>query len=267
LADVLPLRLWRRFLALPLESRPKTLAVAFAVSAVCAALVTGATVILRPIQEANRAAETQLRLEALLSAIPGMEQIMAEAGGDVLSAVVVDLDAGRAADDVTPATIEAALGDAANWTALTPEQDVAMIGRRPDLAQVFLLRDAAGDIALVVLPVFGAGYNGTIRAMLALHGDMNTIAGVAVTDQSETPGLGARIEEPAWQAGFAGKRVADEAGRIRFAVASGPAAGPHEVDGITGATRTSNAITRIVRFWMGPDGYGPLIDAIRRGEF
>ena len=32
------------------------------------ALVTGATVILRPIQEANRAAETQLRLEALLRA-------------------------------------------------------------------------------------------------------------------------------------------------------------------------------------------------------
>ena len=28
-----------------------------------------------------------------------------------------------------------------------------------------------------------------------------------------------------------------------------------------------NAVTRMVRFWLGPEGYGPLIDAISRGEF
>jgi Na+-transporting NADH:ubiquinone oxidoreductase subunit C len=50
-------------------------------------------------------------------------------------------------------------------------------------------------------------------------------------------------------------------------VARGPATTEYEVDGITGATRTSNAVTGMVRFWLGPDGYGPLIDAIRRGEF
>ncbi len=40
-----------------------------------------------------------------------------------------------------------------------------------------------------------------------------------------------------------------------------------EIDGITGATRTSNAVTQMVRFWTGPKGYGPLMTAIRRGEF
>jgi Na+-transporting NADH:ubiquinone oxidoreductase subunit D len=40
-----------------------------------------------------------------------------------------------------------------------------------------------------------------------------------------------------------------------------------EVDGITGATRTSNAMTRMIRFWLGPEGYGPFLDAVRRGEF
>ena len=88
-----------------------------------------------------------------------------------------------------------------------------------------------------------------------------------VTAQVETPGLGARIEEPAWQASFAGKSLRDDSGTLRFAVARGHATSEYEVDGITGATRTSNAIQRIVRFWMGPDGYGPLLDAIRRGEF
>lgn len=266
MADRTPMTLWRRFQAAPLESRGKTLLVAFAVSAVCAVLVSGATVILRPVQQANRAAERQMRLEALVSAIPGMDKLMAEAGGDALSAVVVNLETGRAAKEVTPETVEAALAQPESWTALSPEQDMAMIGSRPDFAQIFLLREG-GRVSLAILPIFGAGYNGPIQAMLAMRGDMNTIAGIAITDQSETPGLGARIEEPAWQASFAGKRVADDAGTIRFSVASGPSASDYEVDGITGATRTSNAMTRIVRFWLGPAGYGPLIDAIRRGEF
>ena len=34
---------WRRFLALPSDSRPKTIAMAFAVSSVCAILVSAAT--------------------------------------------------------------------------------------------------------------------------------------------------------------------------------------------------------------------------------
>ena len=54
----------RRLMALPNESRTKTVLVAFLVSAICAALVSGATVLLRPIQAANRAAEEQARIAA-----------------------------------------------------------------------------------------------------------------------------------------------------------------------------------------------------------
>jgi Na+-transporting NADH:ubiquinone oxidoreductase subunit C len=96
---------------------------------------------------------------------------------------------------------------------------------------------------------------------------MNTIAGLAITGQSETPGLGARIEEPAWLGQFSGKSVADASGTVRFSVAKGTASSAFEVDGITGATRTSNAMTRILRFWLGDDGYRPLLAAIKRGEF
>jgi Na+-transporting NADH:ubiquinone oxidoreductase subunit C len=239
--------------------------VAFAVSAVCAALVTGATAILRPIQAENRAAEERVRLEALLAAIPGMEPVLAEAGGAALGTVVVELGTGRAAS-VPPDALEAALADPANWTELPPEADVAGIGARPDLAQVYLVRDAE-DVALTVLPVLGSGYNGPIRAMLALRGDGNTIAGLAVTDHSETPGLGGRIDERDWLRRFPGTELRDPSGELRFAVTRGPAATEYEVDGITGATRTSNAITRMVRFWVGPEGYGPFLDAVRRGEF
>ncbi|NKX43758.1 Na+-translocating NADH-quinone reductase subunit C [Roseicyclus persicicus] len=260
-----PLGAWRRFLALPNESRGKTLAVAFAVSAVCAILVSGATVMLRPIQSANRAAEEQARIEALVAGIPGMADLLAQSGG-TLGTVVIDLVRGRAASDVTPATLATALADPANWTALDAGQDLAGLGQRPDYAQIYLLRDA-GEVSVVLLPISGAGYNGRIDAVLALSGDMNTIAGLSVTRQSETPGLGARIEEAGWLADFPGTRTRDEDGTLRFAVARGTAASVYEVDGITGATRTSNAVTRMVRFWLGPDGYGPLLAAIRRGEF
>ncbi len=266
MTDLNPISAWQRLLAQPNESRAKTIVVAFLLSAVCAVLVTAATVYLRPIQTQNRAAEEQLRLDRLLSSIPGMADIVADAGGNALTSVIVDLEKGRAAEGLTTQALQGALDDPQNWTQLAPEQDTAGIGARPDIAQIFILRQD-DRISLLILPILGSGYNGPIRAMLALRGDMNTIAGLTITDQSETPGLGARIEEAEWQSQFAGKKIADNKGTLRFSVARASANTEYEVDGITGATRTSNAITRMVRFWVGPKGYGPLIDAVRRGEF
>lgn len=256
---------WRRLLALPNESRAKTVIVAFVVSAVCAVLVSGATVLLRPIQAANRAAEAQARIEALVQGIPGMATILEQSGG-TLSTLVIDLASGRAAADVTPATLQEALSDPANWTVLEAGAQLAGFSQRPDFAQIFLLRDNDA-VSLVLLPLSGQGYGGRIDAIMALRGDMNTIAGIAVTGHAETPGLGGRIDEASWQAGFPGTEVRDDSGEIRFRVARGQASGVHEVDGVTGATRTGRGVTQMVRFWLGPEGYGPFIDAVRRGEF
>lgn len=266
MVDLNPINLWRRLLALPNESRTKTVAMAFLVSGICALMVSGATVLLRPIQTANRAAEQQARLEALVAGIPGMSTLLEQSGGS-LGTVVIDLARGAAAVDVTPETLPGALDDTASWTGLEPSTDLAGLGSRPNYAQIYLLRDDSGDVSLAILPISGSGYNGPIDAILALEDDMTTIAGLAITEQSETPGLGARIEEPAWLSQFRGTKVSDASGEIRFAVARGVSGNEYEVDGITGATRTSNAITRMVRFWLGPQGYGPLIAAIQRGEF
>ena len=256
---------WRRFLALPNESRTKTIIMAFLVSAVCAVLVSGATVILRPIQTANRAAEEQARISDLVRGIPGMSALLETSGG-TLSTVVIDLDMGRAAADVTRETLEATLAEPTNWTVLDAGADLAGLGQRPNYAQIFLLRDNDG-ISLVLLPVTGQGYGGRIDAILAIHGDMNTIAGIAVTQHSETPGLGGRIEDRSWQESFPGTTIRDDSGAVRFNVARSAATTDYEVDGITGATRTGSGVTQMMRFWLGPDGYGPLIDAIQRGEF
>jgi Na+-transporting NADH:ubiquinone oxidoreductase subunit C len=242
-------------LALPNDSRTKTVLIAFLVSAVCAVLVSGATVVLRPIQAANRAAEEQARIEALVQGIPGMGDLLTQSGG-TLSTVVVDLDTGRAARTASRRLARDGAERSGNWTRarrqnrISPGSASGPISRRSSCC-------ARDDISLLLLPLSGQGYGGRIDAILALRGDTNTIAGLAVTRHSETPGLGGRIEEAAWQAGFPGTLLRDADGEMRFRVARGPASGVHEVDGITGATRTGRGVTQMVRFWLGPDGYGP----------
>lgn len=267
MAELNPIRLWRGLLALPNESRVKTIVIAFLVSGACAVTVTAATVILRPIQAQNRALEQQTRLEALLAEIPGLSDILAASDDMVLTTVVVNLPRAEAAQDVTPETLPGELADSANWTELSPQEDIANLGSRADLKQIYLLRNPEDVVELVVLPISGTGYGGPIEAMLAVGEDMNTVAGLAVMAHNETPGLGARIDEPAWRRQFVGKRIEDETGTARLSVARGAATTEFEVDAITGATRTSTAMAQMLQFWLGPQGYGPLLDAIRRGEF
>lgn len=265
MAEFNPIVLWRQLLALPNESRTKTIAVAFMVSAVCAVAVSTSAVVLAPIQQANRTAEQAARMDAMLASMPEMAALIESVGGDYLETIVVDLSTGLRAE-VDPATFdaEAARTDPGSSTALTPEQDIAGLGRRPDLVPIQVLRD--GDILrLVILPISGAGYQSTIQANLALEGDLNTVAALSIIDQSETPGLGARIEEPAWQALWPGKRLADENGEIRLAVVRGSATSVYEVDGITGATRTGSGITAAVRFWLGPNGFKAVLENLERG--
>ena len=91
-----------------------------------------------------------------------------------------------------------------------------------------------------VLPFSGAGLWGTISLMVGFEADFVTLSGVAIVSQNETPGLGARIEEPWFTAQFAGKQ-----GPFRF-VEEGTADAPDEVDAITGASRTSESIQNIM---------------------
>jgi len=141
--------------------------------------------------------------------------------------------------------------------------DVANLRTRARLAPVhFLERD--GTLQLVVLPISGSGYQSTIHAMLALEADLTTIAALSIIEQAETPGLGNRIEDPNWLALWPGKQIADDTGKIVISVVRGQATGPYEVDGITGATRTTNGISAMLRYWLGDHGFGPFLTRLRQ---
>jgi Na+-transporting NADH:ubiquinone oxidoreductase subunit C len=119
------------------------------------------------------------------------------------------------------------------------------------------------------LPVYGTGYISTLRGYLALDADLNTIRGLSFYEHAETPGLGSEIENPRWRELWVGKRARDAAGALRLGVARG-AVDPDSpdadflVDGISGATRTGVGVTNLLRFWLGPDGFGPFLERLAR---
>lgn len=267
MADFSPVHLWRRFLALPNDSRLKTLGMAFLVALVSATAVSVTSVALKPRQLAHLEAAREANLTAMIATLPGLAAILRETGAETLDAVIVDLASGRIAEGIDPLGYDflAAQSDAAQTVALTPEQDIAGIGRRPNHAPAYLLRGSDG-LALVVLPVYGTGYQSTIRAYLALSADLNTVAGLSIYEQGETPGLGSRITDPAWQALWSDRQAVSETGEIVITVVRSGATGANEVDGVSGATRSSTGVARLVRFWLGPDGFGPFLALLRSGE-
>ncbi len=250
---------WRWFTALPADSTRKTLIAAAAVALASAIIVSFASVTLRPLHKANLERERQARIVAMVSRAIG--------DSGPLDAHVVDLASGKIAPDIDPVTFDQAAAAQKPGSSITipKKDDIAGLGRRARHANVFIRRKA-GKPVLIVLPVHGAGYQSRLYGYLALRGDGNTVAALTFYKQGETPGMGARITEPAWQDLWPGKRLADDSGAIKITVVRGKATGPHEVDGITGATRTGAGITRLLRFWLGNHGFGPFLANLRGGK-
>lgn len=259
---------WRaRLRALPPDHPTRTLLVALAVALVCATVVSTTAVGLRPRQRANRAAERRAQLRDIVARLPGVEALFARTGASEVEAQVVDLSTGAPAPSLDPATFDprAAAKDPAEGVPIPADLDVAGLERRARHAVVYLVKDGR-RVEVVVLPVEGSGYGGPIRGFVALRGDGNTILALSFFEHLETAGVGARVDDPAWRARWQGKRVRDAEGRLRVGVATerlDPADAPYQVDGISGATITSEAVGNLLRYWLGDHGYGPFLRTLR----
>jgi Na+-transporting NADH:ubiquinone oxidoreductase subunit C len=247
----------------------RTLAIAFAVCASCAALVSASVVLLRPFQLANQRAAREAQLRSLVEGIPGLSAWASGAQGASFELRAVELATGAYAPEADPERLLRAGEEGARGEALAPDEDPAGVGHLPRVAPVVELR-RAGQIHTVILPVRGRGYISQIRGFLAVAADGDTIRGIAISDHQETPGLGAEIEGPEWQRRWQGKRLHDEAGQLRIRIvrhapsADSPEAA-FEIQGISGATRTGDGVSELVRFWVGPGGFGPYLARLREG--
>lgn len=248
----------QRLLARPNDDPAKTIFVAAMVSVVAALFVSSSVVLLRPIQEDNRERERQAQI---VKAVAGA---IGEAGP--LRARMVDLRTGAFDSVVDPVGFDQAKAaqDPQTSSAIPQDADIARLGRRANYARVFL-RQADGKIELLVLPISGRGYSSVIRAYLVLRGDFETIAGLTIYEQAETPGLGSRITDKAWQQQWTGKQLGMATGAPKIEVVQAKASGPHQVDGISGASRTGQGVTNAIRFWFGDHGFGPFLERLRKG--
>ena len=112
---------------------------------------------------------------------------------------------------------------------------------------------ADGKPDTYILPISGKGLWSTIKGYLALERDLDHVRGVTFYEHGETPGLGGECENPEWCAQWKGKQIRAagkvvgvevKKGKVDASIAVDKA---HKVDGLSGATITSNGITRFVK--------------------
>lgn len=254
-----------RFLALPTDSVPKTIFVAVAVCLVASMVVSAAAVALRPIQAVNALKDKQINILQVAGIYdPEVDVLEAFAAFEPR---VLELSTGAFTDQHDPASFDdrAAADDPATSTALT--DDPAAIVRQGHFVTVYLLRDDAGAIDKVILPLHGYGLWSTLYGFIALEENGNDIFGLQFYEHGETPGLGAEVDNPRWKALWKGKKLADESGTLQISVSkSAPAAGAdHHIDALAGATLTTVGVHNLVNFWMGEAGYAPFLKNLKEG--
>lgn len=251
------------FLALPADSTAKTIFMAVAVCLVAAIPLTILVILLRPTQAVNSLADKQRNI--LEVAGVAVEGSIAETFKQAFEVRILELATGEFTDreDLVDLTDKQIADDPALSRALA--DDPASIVRQGDFVTVYLLRDDAGDIDKLIMPLHGYGLWSTLYGFIALEENGNDIFGLQFYAHAETPGLGAEVDNPRWKAQWSGKKLADESGALQIQVAktASAAGADYHIDALAGATLTSAGVNNLVRFWMGEEGYSPFLTKLK----
>jgi len=258
------------------DSISQTLLVATVLCVVCSVLVASAAVGLRGRQEANKQLDKKKNVLIAAGLFNKKEQSDTEIDGifeTSIERVLIDLETGETTD---PSVVDPAIYDPREASRnpelslpIEPASKLGGIKRREKYAFVYRVKDESSQITKVVLPIYGKGLWSTLYGFIAIGTDGTTVEGITFYQHGETPGLGAEIENPNWQGLWKGKRLFDKEGEIALtvikgAVSAGNAAAAHQVDGLSGATITCNGVSQLVRYWMGPDGFGPFLEKLQQ---
>ncbi len=126
----------------------------------------------------------------------------------------------------------------------SPDEDTVqlLIGqdrRGRDLMRTFFRGRQEGELSGIAFKVVAPdGYSGNITVMVGVTPE-GTVAGIEILTHNETPGLGDKIELPAFKEIFAGKNLENADWRVKK--------DGGEFDQITGATISPRAVVGAVR--------------------
>ncbi len=257
-----------KVLTLSNDSLEKTISVALSLCFVCAILVSFAAVALRPLQVENKAMDMKkniLDVAGLLDEGADIHQAFA----DKIEEKLVDIETGEYVEDMNPAQYDQrkAAKDPAQNIVLSADQDIAGIKTKAKIAKVYLVKK--GDrIESIILPIHGYGLWSTMYGFLALEADGQTVKSINFYDQAETPGLGGEVVNPNWRALWKGKKVYNESGEpvltlIKGVVDTSKPGSEYKVDGLAGATLTSNGVSNLIKYWMSAEGFAPYLNKIK----
>jgi len=242
------------------ESLGKTVGIVVAVCLVCSIVVSGAAVGLRSLQETNAALDKKSNIltAAGLYEVGMSNNAIESTYSERVEQRFVDLDNG--------AFVEAPSEDydmykAAKVTETSSKVEGSNVGfqRRPDVASVYLVRNEAGEVSRIILPVHGSGLWDLMYGFLALDADGQTVRELIYYQQKETPGLGGEVQNPAWQAKWDGKELYENGEVAIRVVKNANPSNPHTIDALSGATLTSNGVENTVRYWVGEQGFGQFL--------
>lgn len=140
---------------------------------------------------------------------------------------------------------QAVFTDAAEFTEVTDAADAQQIladaGYTKDrIDEVKAAMDADGNILGYVMTITSSeAYGGELQLAMGIRMD-GTVNGISFLSLSETIGLGMEAKKPEFQEQFAGKQVE------QFVYSKIGAAADNEIDALSGATITTNAVTNAV---------------------
>ncbi len=106
-----------------------------------------------------------------------------------------------------------------------------------------------GNKALAT-PFSGPGLWGTISGYISFSEDGNQIVGFRVTEHNETPGLGARVDEPWFYKQLQGETIQNNTIRVGAGGTGDADKDNSVIDGISGATRTSDGVQVILNNYI-----------------
>lgn len=115
-----------------------------------------------------------------------------------------------------------------------------------------------------ILGLSGAGLWGALWGYIAIESDGNTIYGIDLSHQSETPGLGAEVSHEWFSKEFEGKHLFKNGEFKSVAIVKHGSSVPDRdyVDGISGGTITSHAVSDMLFNTL--DGYSKFLRKLNK---
>ncbi|MFK7864106.1 MAG: Na(+)-translocating NADH-quinone reductase subunit C [Pseudohongiellaceae bacterium] len=254
------------------DSIKSTLFVAFFLCVVCSIVVSGTAVVLKPMQDANRILDRNKNILSAAGLFDSAKNTDSEVDAlfEQFTTRLVDLQNGTILSeseinnlgiDVQSYDQRLVLNDPDLSEAISPEMDQANVKRRALYQTIYLVENEAG-LETIVLPISGYGLWGILYGYIALEGDANTVKGLAYYELKETPGLGAEVRNPRWMALWPGKKVYADDGEVGLSVVKGAGSGDYQIDGLSGATLTSRGVDDMIQYWLGEQGFGPVLKTL-----